>query len=239
MTPTMTYLLSQHVYVCATGPQAVALDVKRDRYIGFTGADSEALAAVVKGWPSCDPKYTHLAGPPTCGAALEKLLSEMASQQLLTMDARRGKEAACTDVDRPTHVLHRELVRSIRPRDVRRFVVACASVAVRMRLMGLESALTSIRRAKSHVVSGHSDAELAEVIEIFDQLRPLAFTQRDHCLFDSFALAQFTTMYGLTVTVVIGVQTSPFAAHCWAQQGTLVLNDEPGHVLKYTPILVL
>jgi hypothetical protein len=35
------------------------------------------------------------------------------------------------------------------------------------------------------------------------------------------------------------VQTKPFAAHCWVQQGDVVFNDTPEHVRRYTPILAV
>jgi hypothetical protein len=38
---------------------------------------------------------------------------------------------------------------------------------------------------------------------------------------------------------VFGVQSRPFAAHCWLQLGGVVLNDTVDHVKRYTPIMVV
>ena len=39
--------------------------------------------------------------------------------------------------------------------------------------------------------------------------------------------------------LVIGVRTSPFGAHSWAQHEDEVLNDSVEEVLRFTPILIV
>jgi hypothetical protein len=88
--------------------------------------------------------------------------------------------------------------------------------------------------------SGGVDTQVARrATEAFIRLRPLLFGAQDACLYDSLALARFLSYYGQYPTCVIGVQTSPFGAHCWVQEGAFVFNDEPEHVRRFTPILAV
>jgi Transglutaminase-like superfamily len=73
----------------------------------------------------------------------------------------------------------------------------------------------------------------------FVSLRPLVYSSRDKCLYDCLVLLEFLAYFDLFPTLVIGVATFPFRAHCWLQYGPLVLTDYVEHTLSYTPILVV
>lgn len=73
----------------------------------------------------------------------------------------------------------------------------------------------------------------------YEKLRPLAYTARERCLYDSLALLNFLAGEGLFPTWVIGVRTRPFGAHSWLQSGPVVLNDLHDHVRRFRPILVV
>lgn len=76
------------------------------------------------------------------------------------------------------------------------------------------------------------------VIAAFEQARLLR-TAADRCLARSLALALRLAARGETAHVVLGVRLAPFGAHCWAQQGDVVLSDSVEEVTRYTPILVV
>ena len=59
------------------------------------------------------------------------------------------------------------------------------------------------------------------------------------CLLDSIGLARFLFRRNLTASLVFGVTGDPFAAHCWVQNGDLILNDTVGNATSYTRILVI
>lgn len=63
------------------------------------------------------------------------------------------------------------------------------------------------------------------------------FSAPDMCLPNSAALTRALTANGIPARLVIGVRTPPFAAHCWVQTGTLLLNDRLDVVRIFTPIL--
>lgn len=59
------------------------------------------------------------------------------------------------------------------------------------------------------------------------------------CLMRSLQQRLFLTARGHGVAWVFGVRTWPFEAHCWLQAGGVVLDDAPGRVRSFTPILVV
>ncbi|MGJ0239922.1 lasso peptide biosynthesis B2 protein [Novosphingobium fluoreni] len=63
-------------------------------------------------------------------------------------------------------------------------------------------------------------------------LRPL-------CLPDSLAFLWFVMRRGHAPRLVFGVEAFPFTAHCWVQDGSLVLTDALDHASRFRPILVL
>lgn len=63
-------------------------------------------------------------------------------------------------------------------------------------------------------------------------LRPL-------CLPDSLAFLWFVIRRGHAPRLVFGVEAFPFTAHCWVQDGSLVLTDALDHASRFRPILVL
>jgi hypothetical protein len=76
------------------------------------------------------------------------------------------------------------------------------------------------------------------LIEGFDHAR-LIRSSVDRCLPRSIALALGLARLGDRCNIVLGVTAAPFTAHCWAQQGDVVLNDTIEEVLRCTPILVV
>jgi hypothetical protein len=80
--------------------------------------------------------------------------------------------------------------------------------------------------------------DLAGLVASFHHMRRrLPFAPR--CLPDSLALLAYLDRYGYQPTLVFGVMAQPFAAHCWVQNDTLLLNDNFGHASQFTPILVV
>ncbi|SMF60995.1 lasso peptide biosynthesis B2 protein [Allosphingosinicella indica] len=57
------------------------------------------------------------------------------------------------------------------------------------------------------------------------------------CLADSLAMRRWLARRGIAVALVFGVKLSPFAAHCWLQAGSRVVNDSLDNVRPFTPIL--
>jgi hypothetical protein len=76
------------------------------------------------------------------------------------------------------------------------------------------------------------------LVSVFIRLRPF-YDRKYLCLFDSLALLDFLARYALFPTWVFGVQSEPFAAHCWIQQDGFLVNDTVERVDAYTPVMAV
>lgn len=103
----------------------------------------------------------------------------------------------------------------------------------------LHHMLLTLRDAQGSVVTGVPRSEkLDRTLRAFQHARVLR-SAADRCLPRSIALALRLARDGLAAQLVIGVRTSPFGAHSWAQHEDEVLNDSVEEVLRFTPILIV
>src|SRR5258708_3033715 len=83
---------------------------------------------------------------------------------------------------------------------------------------------------------GGTPEEVFALARTFLRLRPLFYTAKNACLFDSLTMTDFILQFGLSPTFVIGVTTKPFGAHAWVQFEDSVLNDSLDNVQPHTPV---
>jgi hypothetical protein len=62
---------------------------------------------------------------------------------------------------------------------------------------------------------------------------------KPNCLLDSLALLSWLGWTRRGAMLVFGVKLEPFAAHCWIQTGSLILNDSVDNVERFGPVRVL
>jgi glutathione S-transferase len=236
------YLLSPHVYLCITDDHAVLLDLQRDKYVGVGRAQMNALAARVLGWPTSAASD----GSSTVGdERADAMLAKMRAAGLLTTDRAVGKEAhplAMPRVERALLNPELEGEPTVAARDVARFLHAAATAGLTLRWRSIETVVARVRQRKARRFSADAqvDYETARaLVGSFVHLRPLLFGAQDACLFDSLAIVELLARRGIFPTWVFGVQTAPFAAHCWVQDGPVVFNDTPERVRRFTPILAI
>jgi hypothetical protein len=232
--------LAPHVYACHSDDQVILLDLLRDKYLAVGGPQMRNLSSAVDGWPA-----GAAADTPVSPADLRTLTTRLLSQGLLT-DQRLGyarlpsaslEEATSTLSD---HDVEQEPL--IGPRRLFRFLLSTAAAAASLRFRSLLAVVraAAARRARLARDSEPLPLEAARnAVAAFERMRPLVFTARDKCLFDSLALVSFLAHEEMFPRWVIGVKTRPFAAHSWVQSEGVVLNDLHDHVRAYTPILVI
>jgi len=235
------YALAGHVFVCLHGEHVVFLDVLKDRYFAVEAQKTASLRAVVPGWPVGEAaRPTETAS----GEAGSATLAELLARGLLSADPRSGKPATPVCVPAVTS----ELTSDSFPRPARASptsmasLTACAlSASFMLRFRGFARVVERVRRRNQR--HGHTSAFDAEVahrlVAMFVSLRPFLFTARDMCLFEALALSEFLARHALFPRWVFGVQARPFAAHCWLQHESVLLNDTLDHVGRYTPIMVV
>jgi hypothetical protein len=244
--PMPSYFLAPHIYPCVTEDHVVLLDLDRDKYVGVAREQMSALARRVKGWSqlgSAQPADAAHATQPSTRA--ESVFAKMLAARMLTTDALIGKEASPVDIPAASEALV-EPDLDWRPRitwvDVARFLLASALVSLSLRLTPLRSVMTRAMKRKAAGLAACGPIDIAicrRATEAFIRMRPLLFAAQDACLYDSLVLIRFLSFYRQYPVCVIGVQTGPFGAHCWVQEGAFVFNDAPEYVRRFTPILAV
>jgi hypothetical protein len=206
-----------------------------------------ALAEHVKGWPRIGENPADSSGPDarSPNTRAEAVVNKMVAAGMLTKDPAVGKEAEPLRMPSANAALV-EPDLDWRPAvafsDVFRFFMASLITAVALRLLPIRSVVMGTARRKAAAASSAKpfDVNVARrATEVFLYLRPLLFSAQDACLFDSLALTRFLSYYRQFPSCVIGVQTGPFGAHCWVQEGDVVFNDAPEYVRRFTPILAV
>jgi len=212
--------LPDHVRFCEIGGQRIFLDLRADRYFGLPAAAEAAFAALLQE-----------AGPQS-SAELDAL-----RRSGLLVEAPDGGPIEPTRHPAPASSLIEE---ADLPLGVNLPVVAEVLLLVlRARCMvkrkRLEPDLGASRDLQPPRLSQpeRRDAAIGAFLRA-RRLIPIV----PNCLYDSLALRRFLRRRSIDVDLVIGVKLHPFAAHCWIQDGTTVLNDSLGSVREFEPILV-
>jgi hypothetical protein len=236
------YSLAEHVFVCLNGEHLVFLDLKADRYWALDASRTAGLAPLVGGWP--------VAG--SGAAATEDSLSEetiavidvLKGRGLLAATPAPGKDATPVRAQPPASELISEAEESAGRTVATWWTFFCAALIAKfvLRTWPFERVIRRVRRRKAGADSEVAAPDLQharKLVEAFARYRVFLFSSKDECLFDSLALLEFLARHGVYPNWVFGVQTRPFAAHCWVQYGGIVFNDTVEHVSGFTPIMVV
>jgi len=233
------YSLTRHVFACLQGEHVVFLDVRKDRYFALEAAKTRGFGSFVHGWP--DQSHAPAAPEEDAAAALAVL-----SEKGLICDY--GGEPVCSPVppvpppaDECVSSAFEERPRVSAPLFVR-FLISALTASFLLRFRPFDVAVRRVqeRNARHLPDEGVSNAAaMKQLIAQFAALRPYFFTAKDACLFEALALSEFLAKHGVFPRWVFGVQSRPFAAHCWLQVGSVVLNDTLDHVRRYAPIMAV
>jgi hypothetical protein len=121
-----------------------------------------------------------------------------------------------------------------------RFLLACSSAALQIRLRTIEHIIRSKSNRKNRKGCSESfDYEKARrATRIFLKMRP--YFPKDYlCLYDSLALIEYLALHDLYPSWTFGVKLEPWHAHCWVQEGPFVFNEEPAESEDYTAIMAI
>jgi hypothetical protein len=241
------YALAEHVFVCLNGEHLVLLDLKEDRYWALEASQTVGLAALVGGWPVKPADATQSAAPPSPETL--SAIEVLRGRGLLTDSVPPGKDATPVAAAIPLRELAvSEPVSGAEPSAGRRvgswlaFFAACALAKIALRTWSFERVIRRVRQRKAQLGSKGKPLDperVAKLVEGFARYRVFLFSSKNECLYDSLALLEYLARYGIYADWVFGVQTRPFAAHCWVQHGDTVFNDTVEHVSGYTPIMVV
>ena len=232
--------LASHVRACHSDAQVILLDMRRNKYLGVSGATSNALADQVEGWP----RHSGRTDASATFASVTALTQRLAAQGILTNTP--WEPLPDSKIEEATSSLDFEHAGTDSGVGVRRlglFVRSAAVAALWMRCRTLHSIAKAVAARRERLQDSVADCGSLEAMRAgtaaYERLRPFAFTAQDRCLHDSLALIGFLASEGVFPRWVIGVKTRPFGAHSWVQHGGIVLNDQHENVRRYSPILVV
>lgn len=232
------YALADYAFICFEGRHCVVLDVRHDNYICIPRAEVELLGPWLRGW-SGRPQMQSKEMPPDAAGHVQELLAA----EILVSASARSKDFAPCAIKPATAAIalaERVPVAALLGRALP-FVAAARAAHKALTRMKLEQTVEAVRRRNDagRAIGRKEDLQtLTDLVSTFYLLRP--FFNRDYlCLFDSLSLMNFLARFGFFPSWTFGVQSEPFAAHCWVQHGELLLNDSVDEVLPYTPIMAI
>jgi hypothetical protein len=233
------YALAEHVFVCLNGEHLVLLDLKEDRYWALEASQTAGLGAVVGGWP-VGPAQDADTDSPETSAVIEVLRG----RGILEEGGSHGKDATpvATVAAARELLVEGETSPGARLPVLTSFLLAAAFAKFVLRFWPFERVILRVRRRKAAQAAPSAPLDIERtrrLVEAFARYRVYLFTSKDECLHDSLALLEFLARYGIHPDWMFGVQTRPFAAHCWIQHGDIVFNDTVEHISGYTPIMVV
>ncbi|MET3762992.1 lasso peptide biosynthesis B2 protein [Sphingomonas sp. UYEF23] len=199
------------------------LDTRADRYFCLR--------------PEAEAAFRRLTADAAEDPGDRTILESLARNSILeTADAT---PTACRAIDVPTDALIDRLLPQPNIGGVASAMVDLTRVKIALRLRGLAAVLRTIERAKACCRSTLQMEHASRSALAAFQRTTMLWAPHDQCLPRSIAIARRMLALGFSVDLVIGVKLRPFGAHCWVQQGPLVVNDRPDMVRDFTPILVI
>ena len=235
------YFIPPHVHACATPDSVILLDVRHDRYVGISLSEASRLAELVSDWPRC-PTAT----PPCDHTPVDELAATLQHEGLLVTNPSSDScpRALSLTTTRSLTSIGYDLQghATIQALDVLRFLSACIATKMALKHGTLEAALMRVQKRKSARGRCETSFDVSLATQLvckFMRLRVYAYSAKDACLFHALCLMDFLAKYGVFPTFVIGVKTSPFAAHSWVQHDGYVLDATPEEVCFYTPIFAV
>lgn len=222
------YSLRNTLSFCQVDGRLIFLDVRADRYFRLSGGLERSFIAFAKGERDTDV------------AAL------VARNILVTSDAAQAG-ATAANVEAPCRsALELPSPARLHPTSLIEVFISIFSMRRQLRTRPLERILESTMALRSYEPQSAPGFQPASSLEQrliraageFRLARAYAPAE-NRCLLDSLAMIGFLARRKLRASIVFGVTSEPFSAHCWVQAGDLVLNDTVGHASAHTPIRVI
>lgn len=238
-----SYFTSSHVHACLADRHLVFLDLKRDKYLCLDETTSRALDWLVdiESASGLRAEAARRILPPS----VEAIVADLHKQGILTQGIRTKERA---DDHLGFHPIPDRIMSPVAPRPIanRRpptsrqlwhFARATISAKWKLRTLPIERTVQEVTRRRDRRGKPQLDTHsTSEVVSAFHAMRPL-FPHKQVCLFDSLALLDFLAPFDAFPTWVFGVKMNPFMAHCWVQDGPIVLNENIDYVKQFTIIM--
>lgn len=224
----MNYALRPGLSFCTSGERTVFLDLNAGRYFALATDRYEAFQRWAMGFSPVEADHTQLGKLAQSGILIlvDEQPPPLGATNVQTASPQRELDLRETNLSLPA---------------VTSAVAARLLWAWRARHWPMSRMVQALRRPAdggSVILSQPDGLKLRKTMRAFE-IADLLLGSQDRCLERSLALAATCRKQGLPVSLVIGVQTDPFSAHCWVQDGTFVLNERPDRAQMFTPILAI
>lgn len=219
----ITVIPKPGVGYCVTGGKMFFLDIEHNRYLTLSPRLQTIAQAACSGKEITNEQCQSLVETGLFTPSVEKSLL--------------NKEISSI-THNPANVPMSEIrkVGSLRPWVVGLLCLASFHVAAKyFSLKHVVGVATSLSMRCHRDVSG---INICAVTNIFERCA-LIFPRRNRCLPDALALHTFLALLGHSSKIVFGIQPEPFQAHCWVQQGGIVLGQDCEIVSNFEPILTV
>lgn len=216
----MGWTLAPGVGFCLAGDDLIFLDVRSDRYLLLCGERRAAFERL-------------RAREPNDSSAMEGLIDTGLFARSETATVISPLEVEVPDAD---------LTAAPVPRAGLALIAAAAYSLCRARKALLDgrlaAALDGFAAAKREKTYDRDDIGLAALASAYAEARrwvPIP----PRCLIDALALYRLALRRGFAPTLIFGVRSNPFAAHCWLQSGAAVLTGTSEEAHNYRPVLAI
>lgn len=221
-----TFHLAPDVHLARVRGRTVALDLRRGRYIGIAGGLATHLDALLS---------TRGAGD-LAPADRDAALAKLGRMGLLGANASAPSPAAAPALSTLWPTDRRTRGPSAKPGSWMSAISALTEVSLALKALSLRRVVRWM--AREHRAAKSAGRDPQRLLDDFVEVRPW-FVQRPVCRLDAMALCLHLWRNGAEADLIFGVDLDPFAAHCWVQSGSAVLNEAHDGVRRYTSILVV
>jgi len=233
------YFVRHHAFLCRVRRHWIILDLHSDQYFCIPARAFAALGPQLHGWSSDAGRASldlqgHDGGTATLARQLvdKGVLSESSESAGPLLQCTIAIPTSALDSAVPVSRTYRALVTPA-------FLFACMTADRQLHRCTVEATVKVVqarRLRNTQQVISVDQTKARTLVAAFNSLR-LWYPRAYLCLFDSLALLEFLALHGIYPQWIFGVTADPFQAHCWLQEGPVVLNDTLFRVCNYTPIM--
>ncbi|MEW9625813.1 lasso peptide biosynthesis B2 protein [Rhodanobacter geophilus] len=217
----MPYMLRDGLSFCRVDDHPIFLDIRNDRYFRLPIRLEHPFTAYANGNWDVD-------------------VSELVERDILVWTPGPQDRIAAVKVECASRsALEQSCPAKLRPSALVEVLIATCSMHRRLRTRPLREILDSMAALRPDERSAAAAEQLLIETSAEFRLARACTPVETRCLLDSLAMVRFLARRKLHASIVFGVTSDPFSAHCWVQAGDLVLNDTVGHAKAHTPIRVI
>lgn len=223
----MAYRLRDNLFYCVCGGRTVFLDVNANRYFCLPAP--------------ADIAFRHILGEGPHRVSNEETLRPLLSRGLLIPDPTTSgiRPPAC--IAPPTHDLSVSADLNPPLKTSAQALLIQLSFAMSLKQGRLADIKRNIERRvprQESVAQRPINSVLSRISMAF-AIADRILSPADRCLVRSLAFHAICNRNGVSSSLVIGVRTNPFAAHCWVQRDECILTGDFEQARLFTPIMVI